>query len=296
MKQYYCRTIEPQYVKEMNNTQIREAIAMFKQVLKEHPEDFKISGEDPIKQNAYTSSSFIPGVYFPNTAIRLVQEKHYDVIAVGLEQKNNRYCIILRISNDNPSNLTPSQWQRLQEVCPQFLFLPMDEILYSDAERKLTNDLHGYIKECNAIAAAIGTLKRVYKKDGTSFARLEANYPEAKIYISRNFEGFITQVEISGKWAENDYIRIDLHIPSEMKHTDLTADELGYYLELRRRESAQRIGYYAKQLRASHQAFLKCQKACQKVRDVLDSVPETKDGPYKTALFYGLVNYINNAI
>ena len=294
MNSYYFREVLPTTFVEMNDRQIDEAIAQFKQAVKEYPDDFIIEGHDPIKENAYTSSSYIPGVYFPNTKIRVACSKCYDVCCLAMT-KDGRYHIAMAMVGERPEAFTDREWERIKEACPQFEYLPLEEVLYANDEIKCMRELKEYINEANTKAEALANIKIARRKNGCWFQRLEANFPGVTITPSVNyFDGTVSSAKLSGWWYKQQFVEIYISFPEKLK--EITPDALLCATAEARKKLLCNVLSYQRQLRVLHQNFVKCRKAMEKVEQAFKALPEAKDGNYHTHLGYALRDYTKNII
>ena len=167
-----------------------EALRLLKEAIKRGV--IRYEHADPIKQNCYISSSYIEGLYFPNTSFYLTAEKHtfYNVCAIA--KINYNLCLVYSLKDDTPDNL--------KEHLKEFTSDTLESLIYSYEERQILSELNKRIKEHKSELETLTKIKRVYKKNGEDFALLSKCFEGYySFYIGRSwFNGEATEIKING--------------------------------------------------------------------------------------------------
>lgn len=260
----------------MTNSDINKALSLFALAIKEQRELFTIEGHNPIKQNAYTSSSDFAGIYFPNSFMRFNRHTLYTIACVA-KHKNGKYCLILSLQDEADDTEDQRAYRAfcnkvkdtrvLKNLLSEYLSIELEDIVMSYEERKQRADLQEsrniYAKELKALE----TLERAYKKDGKPFARLEDNFPNAKIFCKRSILdntilSVVLKIHISSEWVE-----ISLPCANEHKE-EITADDLAGKIEMQKEANKLKLKEYDTALKKLHAVCMEIEKMVVKMSDL----------------------------
>ena len=154
------------FINTMNENEIKEAIQLLKQCLK----DGKIGlcKADPTKQYCYISSGSIEGVYFPNTEFEYCS----DILNIVCVCKyRNELGVMFKY--------TEEFLQRRKEKKPSnydYNFASFESILYTYEERRIIERLTAEINAYNNDLQVINNIEYQVKKDNDPFADLKKNF------------------------------------------------------------------------------------------------------------------------
>ena len=165
---------------EMTEQEIREGLKLFKKYLKK----ISYTHADPIEQNAYTSSSCIIGVYFPNTQFTTPNHRSYDLASVS--KVDGVLGVVFSKKDDLPNDA-------LSRDLPDFIFEDLDGLLYPYTMRKIRGRMQDNLKHYTRVYEALCNIKQVKRKNGEQFAQVLKNF-ESPLALSFNYTFFDAKI------------------------------------------------------------------------------------------------------
>lgn len=173
------------------------------------------------------------------------------------------------------------------------------EISYE--EKKIAEQLAGYRTDYESTIYALTHLRRAAKKDGTPFANLNANYPDAKVTIERSYSGYVSGVKISGTLLKKTgpswgYISINLYPKTLNTFAAPSFEDVEEAIKERIQLCQENLTKIKAQQKALHSAFAKCEKVAKRLIDTLNAIPEVNDGKYHSTLGYRLFEHARKLI
>lgn len=258
---------------DMNDKQIENAISLFKQTLRDRHKLFTYSGLPLEESCCYTSSSYIKGVYFPNSVVSFLPYKDREARCISMS-KDGEYCLVLALK-ENLDPYNESQLARIKQVCKPYRYIPLRKILYSYEEERIREEFQRYASDCERDLEAWKHLKRVYKKDGTPFARLDANFGESKISITSYSSCYsLNSIEVRIKDGGRYYGSYSLHpSPEELRTLNsATPDDIERWAKKEAERTSENLTQAKKNLKNLHKAMLKVEELADETAQKLHNI------------------------
>jgi len=145
-------------------------------------------------------------------------------------------------------------------------------------------------------------LRRATKKDGKPFQNISNNYPDANIIVHRDYDGLISNVNVSGqigkpdKYGNRYYATAYIYIDYGKRRTDITFQELEQAIAEYIAKYKEEIASYTAQLAAAKKCFAKIDRLTTAIVEAIKSYPEANDGHFRSTLGYGLEEYVKHSL
>lgn len=276
--------------REMTDAEQSLALRKLAQAIKEKPSTFAITHSDPIKENCYTSSSSLAGIYFPNSVVRIAGWESYDVVAL-CESEDDQICLVLTL---NPKGAERAK--KFPSLCQSdYVAVNIDCLIYDREEMEIREKISSYLLENQNKLHALKTLKRATKKDGKPFANIAQNYPDS-LTLVRGWTGTVDKLHIAGQGVKGNFVSFDIWLFSDDRTENPTFEIVENTIKCEIARLEKDIVSYKKQLGALHKAYVKCRSAIAKANEILQSVPEAKGEHFLTTLGYSLRDYMKGAL
>ena len=284
----FCNIHDLTAFREMTDAEIKGAIKTLKKAIAEQPEKFIIEGMNPCEQYAYTSSSSLAGIYFPNSAITLKNLTAYDVTALCMT-KDGHITLVLSLNDKGEERA-----KKFPSLYADYMAVSLDYIIHDVEEVAIREKLQKAMNEQLEELEMLKRRKLVTKKDGKPFANLAQNYAkESGFGVGRDFQGCVNEVHFQGFVAAK-WVSVKVWLPQESRSGNPFLEMVETAIKEEEKRLAESIAFYAKQLRVVHKAYLACRNAIAKAKSVLDSIPEamSEDGHWHSSLGYALQDYM----
>lgn len=267
---------------EMTDKEITEALSLFEQAIRERPECFNIEFNDPITQNAYTSSSSIIGVYFPNSKITVLKTADgddysaYEVTALS-KGEDGEYWLMLDRNDELINSMIRKHLtkERLNEIYPEEAAVKLDSIIVGYEERQIRRDLKQALENQKKELAAVENISYATKKDGNPFKTLNSNFRSVtKVQLDHNWAGNVSTVILYAAPPNCNYLtsKSYLCLPAEMrdkKDDFFTIAVIKELIEKHKADLRKSVAEYQAQLDSLHSVFAKTMRITDKYRDEL---------------------------
>lgn len=172
--------INKEYIYSMNDEEIKEALKLLSQAIKENKIKYEYS--NPMKENCYISSGEYKGVYFPNSSLLIGND--WQVICIC--KYKHELGVIYEFSEPKKEQLK----EKIKKDINILDFTSFEYLLYTYEERQIIEQLKAELKPLYEAIKCIDNIKIQVKKDGKPFANLSKNfeykteYGQMKTYIS----------------------------------------------------------------------------------------------------------------
>ena len=158
----------------MSEKEIKDALKMFKKYLVMY--GITYTHANPINENAYTSSSYIIGVFFPNTQFdQLKTHSCYNICS--LSKVGDKLGIVYSLKDDAKIP------ERARIYFDNYIFEDFITLIYGYHFKNIYAKIEKRIKEYKHITETLGKIKRVYKKSGGNFADTLRNFEGVNMYF-----------------------------------------------------------------------------------------------------------------
>lgn len=188
---------------EMNEKEIEKGLILFAQYLKKA--HIETEHADPLKENCYTSSSDITGVFFPNTTFKGEQiGRLYEITAIS--KRGGKLGIVKTLRDGVESKNLAFD-----------LFYTFESLLYSGEELIIMRKIDESINYHKNEIATCERLKTVSRKNGEQFKNLLQNFEGVSVTFDHSvFTAAVTSIKIGG------YYGVTLYRKDEDKKTNAT--------------------------------------------------------------------------
>lgn len=250
----------------LSDKEIEEGLTLFAKYIKK----VGYTHADPLRENCYISSSFITGVYFPNTVFN-TDQKHPSYNITSVSKVNGVLGVVYSLKESVKESVKEKATEKARFLLNDYLFLfySFDELLYSyefkQIKRAICERLQHYEQELNAL----NDIKRLYKKDGEPFAVLQKNFNKNISFERSLFTGSVSCVKF---WGYRDYIYLYRTDENRKAHAEPNADEVSELLNAYKNNLIERINTNKNTLKTLERDYTRFEKAVKTLKEFKQSV------------------------
>lgn len=200
---------------EMSNQEKAEGLKLLKKYLTK--QKATITGAVPYHFNAYSSSSDVIGVYFPNSKIEVESLKLMTVLCIA--KVDNAIGLVFAYDKEKISKIEREGIRNFYSNKSNELdFVGFDHLIYDYDCLEIKKKIEARIKDYEKDLKTLKSVEVTTKKDGKPFAKLENNFKNVNITSAYRWRVDVYSVGL--------YHSVYLHRDSNNHDKDITIEEV----------------------------------------------------------------------